>query len=116
MANAVSVPHPTPASRSATPAPDSPAPPSDAVEAAAKIAAQVAIVSGFEAVAASEVAKARPGEPTSSGSSPPSLTRNAAHSVRTPITPSTTAPSAPSPTRSASISSRLAAPARPRLA
>ena len=59
---AVSVPHPTPASSSATPAPDSPAPPSDAVEAAAKIAAQVAIVSGFEAVAASEVAKARPGE------------------------------------------------------
>ena len=78
-----------------------------------KIAAQVAIVSGLEAVAATAVAKARRGEATSSSSSPPSRTRNAAQSVRAPMNPSTSAPVMPKATRSASASRRLAAPGEP---
>ena len=78
-----------------------------------KIAAQVAIVSGFEAVAATAVANARRGVATSSSASPPSRTLNAAQRVRAPIAPSTSAPQTPNATRRASASSRLAAPARP---
>jgi hypothetical protein len=82
--NALSVPSATPPSISAAPLADVAASPIDAADAAVKIAAQVAIVSGLEAVAASAVANARRGEPTSSGSSAPMRTRKAAHSVRPP--------------------------------
>ncbi len=71
---------PTPASSSATPAPSA----APAVEAAVKMAAHEAIVRGLEAVAPSAVANARLGVPTSAGISPPSRTRNALTSVRTP--------------------------------
>ena len=84
-----------------------------AADAAVKIAAQVAIVSGFDAVAATAVMNARRGEATSSSDSPPRRTRNALQRVRTPITPSTSAPIRPKATRRASASSRLAAPASP---
>ena len=103
----------TPPSISAAPEAEVAASPTAAAEAAPKIAAQVAIVSGLEAVAASAVANARRGVATSSPVSPPSRTRKAAQSVRAPMHPSTSAPTTPSTTRSASISSRLAAPARP---
>ena len=112
----MSVPSATPPSMSAAPPADVAASPTAAAEAAVKIAAQVAIVSGFEAVAATAVMKARRGEATSSSASPPRRTRNAAHRVRAPITASTSAPIRPKATRRASASSRLAAPARPRLA
>ena len=46
------------------------------------MAAQVAIVSGFEAVAATAVANARRGVATSASDSPPSRTRKADQSVR----------------------------------
>ena len=74
-----------------------------ATDAAEKIAAQDAIVSGFDAVATNAVAYARPGVATSSTASPPSRTRKALQSVRAAIRPSTIAPSRPSPIRSASI-------------
>ena len=112
--NAVSVPSATPPSMSAAPLALVAASPTAATDAALKIAAQVAIVSGFEAVAATAVAKARRGDATSSSDSPPRRTRNAAQSVRAPITPSTSAPITPKARRRASASSRLAAPARPR--
>jgi len=111
--NAVSVPSATPPSISAAPLAEVAASPTAAAEAAVKIAAQVAIVSGFEAVAATAVANARRGDATSSSASPPRRTRNAAHRVRAPMTPSTSAPIRPKARRSASASSRLAAPARP---
>ena len=83
------------------------------VEAAEKIAAQETIVIGFEAVAPSDVRKARRGESTSSGASPPSRTRNALHSVRRPRSASTVAPARPSAIRSAPTSSSRLAPATP---
>jgi len=112
--NAVSVPSATPPSISAAALAEVAASPTAAADAAVKIAAQVAIVSGFEAVAATAVANARRGDATSSSDSPPSRTRNAAQSVRAPMTASTRAPATPNATRSASASSRLAAPASPR--
>ena len=54
------------------------------MDAAVKIAAQEAIVIGFDAVAASAVRNARRGVETSSGTSPPSRMRNALQSVRAP--------------------------------
>jgi len=98
---------------SAAPPAELAASPTAAAEAAVKIAAHVAMVSGFDAVAATAVAKARRGEATSSSDSPPRRIRNAPQRVRAPITPSTSAPARPNATRRASASSRLAAPARP---
>ena len=80
--NQVSVPVPTPTTSAAAVEPE---PASAAVDAAEKAAAHEAIVSGFDAVAPSEVRNARRGEATSSRDSPPSRTRNALYSVRSPI-------------------------------
>src|SRR5438067_1088685 len=55
-----------------------------AVDAAENTAAHERIVIGLDAVAASDVAKARRGEATSAVASPPRRTRNALHKVRTP--------------------------------
>jgi hypothetical protein len=74
IVNQVSVPAPTPATR--TTAFDA-EPARAAVDAAEKAAAQEAIVSGLEAVAPSEVRKARRGDATSSSDSPPRRIRNA---------------------------------------
>ena len=84
--------------------------------AAAKIAAHDAIVSGFEAVPASDVRNARRGPETSKSSSPPVRTRNALQSVRRPRTMSTAAPTRPSTTRSGPIVSSGTAPAAPSVA
>ena len=83
-------------------------------DAAANTAAQDAIVSGFEAVAAAEVANARRGEATSYSVSAPSRTRKASRSVLTPRNSRTAAPSSDSVVRSGSIASSDAAPAAPR--
>src|SRR2546425_4126490 len=95
-----------------------------AVEAAENTAAHERIVIGFDAVAASDVAKARCGDATSVFASPPRRMRNALHSVRNPTAASTIAPTTPSVTRNGSIASnprlqrrrapRRACPRRPR--
>src|SRR5438046_8082784 len=103
IANQVAEPTQTPA-RSGTGA-------KPATDAAEKIAAHDAIVIGFDAVAATDVAKARRGEATSSSASPPSRTRNALQSVRAPRNASAAAPARPSASRSASIWRSAVAPA-----
>src|SRR6185436_13248871 len=111
--NHVSVPQPTPRQSSSVCAvPDT----AEAVDAAAKIAAHDRIVDGFDAVAASDVRNARPGEATSSVLSPPSRTRNADHSVRSPSQAITAAPTSPSATCSGPISSSCPAPSAPKRA
>ena len=67
---------------SATPSAQPPM--TDAVDAAANAVAQEAIVSGFEAVATSEVRSARAGVTTSDGTSSPSRTRCAAEGCARP--------------------------------
>src|SRR5262245_64067372 len=104
------LPIPTPPSSASVAAAPAAAP---ADEAAAKMAAQDAIVSGFDAVAASVVRNARRGEATSSADSAPDRTRNADHSVRAPIPMSTAAPTRPSTISSGPIVSSGAVPATP---
>src|SRR5438105_15949399 len=79
--NHVSDPAPTPAISAAVVEAE---PANLAVLAAEKIAAQLAIVRGFEAVAPSEVSSARRGLTTSSATSPPSRTRKALQSIFSP--------------------------------
>ena len=83
------------------------------MEAAANTAAQDTIVSGFDAVAASEVPNARRGVATSAVASPPMRTRNALQSVRAPSQASTAPPASPSARCSGSSASSDAAPAAP---
>src|SRR5919199_6819683 len=90
VTNQANEPAQTPASRTSAAAREEPT--TLAVDAAEKIAAQAAIVIGFDAVAPSEVRKARRGEETSSAASPPSRMRKALHSVFRPSRASTTAP------------------------
>ena len=85
----------------------------EAVDAAANAVAQDAMVSGFDAVAASEVRSARAGVTTSDGTSSPRRTRCAADSVRTPMITSTTAPAAPIATRTGATVTRAPAPSIP---
>src|SRR5437870_3849674 len=84
-----------------------------AVDAAENTAAHDTIVIGFDAVATSDVRNARRADATSAIASPPSLIRNALHSVRSASAASTNAPTTPSVTRSGSIVSNPAAPATP---
>ena len=101
----------------ATPATSSRAPPAlsaaPAALAAANTAAHDAMVSGLEAVPASAVRNARPGVAISAGISPPSRTRKALCSVRTPRKSSTPAPTSPNTSRTGSMVSSGAAPAAP---
>jgi hypothetical protein len=83
------------------------------VDAAANAVAHEAMVSGFEAVTASAVRKARPGVTTSDGTSMPMRTRWAVRRVRTPMSPSTTAPRAPRVMRTGVMPMSEAAPAMP---
>ena len=100
-----------------TPASIAPASPglraTPAADAAAKMAAHEPIVVGFEAVAASEVRKARRGLRTSASISPPARTRNADQSVRSPSTAMTAAPTIPSTGRRPLWASTGPAPAIP---
>jgi hypothetical protein len=102
---------PTPRMRRTAPGIESAAP---AALAAEKIAAQDAIVSGFEAVADSAVRNPRRGL---TGSAPsPSRIRNALRSVLAPRRRSTAAPRSPRIVSSGPIASSGAAPAAPRAA
>src|SRR5437870_339941 len=92
----------TPARRTRADAVDDPT--AFPVDAAEKIAAHDTTVIGLEAVAPSEVTKARRGESTSSGASPPSRMRNALQSVRSPRKARTAAPARPRTIRSAPTS------------
>ena len=106
------VPSPTPASRVTV---DAVSVATLAAEAAAKIAAHEPIVSGLDAVAASEV-RAPAGGGDLTGRLRAQAHRHADTRVRAPIATRTAAPPSPSQVRRAGDVSSLAVPATPRLA
>ena len=104
------LPSPTPATSRTTVGPERSC---DATVAAAKTPIQSAIVSGFEAVAPSDVTNAHRGVATSVSFSAPARTRNELQKLRKPRKMSTAAPTTPSAVPTLAMVSADEAPAAP---